>query len=88
MRTTGRTIAAAGLGALLCGLLTTARPAAAQLPETRVNAVRLVDRVVEGRPVTCLFGNVFIDRDSLTAAADTATSTATATNTTCSATCA
>jgi lipopolysaccharide assembly outer membrane protein LptD (OstA) len=72
MQATGRTMAAAGLGALLCGLLTAADPAAAQRPESRVRADRLVDRVIDGRPVSCMFGNVFMDRDSVTAAADTA----------------
>lgn len=72
MRAPGRTMAAVGLCALWCGLLAAAGPALAQRAESRVNALRLVDRVVEGRPVTCLYGDVFIDRDSLTAAADTA----------------
>lgn len=68
MRSRGRTIAAAGLAALLVA----AAPVAAQRAESRVRADRVVDRMSEGRPVTCLFGNAFIDRDSLTAAADTA----------------
>ncbi|MBK8165492.1 MAG: hypothetical protein IPK64_05920 [bacterium] len=71
MASRGRTIAAAGLAALL-GALAAAAPVAAQRGESRVRADRMVDRMSEGRPVTCLFGNAFIDRDSLTAAADTA----------------
>ncbi len=40
--------------------------------ESRVRAERLVDRVIDGEPVTCMYGNVFIDRDTVTAAGDTA----------------
>ncbi len=49
-----------------------AAPAGAQVPGSRVRALKLVDQVVDGRPVLCLFGEAFIDRDSVTAAADTA----------------
>ncbi len=40
--------------------------------ESRLRAERFVDRVIDGEPVSCMFGNVFIDRDTMTAAADTA----------------
>lgn len=72
MTQAGRTRSVAGLAALLVALLATASPAAAQRAESRVRADRLVDQVVDGRPVSCMYGNVFIDRDSVTAAADTA----------------
>ncbi|MBM4129479.1 hypothetical protein FJ250_00405, partial [bacterium] len=71
MASRGRTIAIAGLAVAL-GALCAAKPGAAQRAESRVRADRVVDQVLEGRPVTALFGNAFIDRDSLTAAADTA----------------
>ncbi len=38
----------------------------------RVRADRLVDRLVDGQPVTFLFGNVLIDRDTLAVRSDTA----------------
>ncbi len=68
----GRTILAAGLAAALCTLAALADPAAAQRAGSRVNADRVIDQMVDGRPVTCLYDNVFIDRDSVTATADTA----------------
>lgn len=71
MTTPGRSLTAAGLSALLVALAAAA-PAATRSAGSRVNADRVVDQVSEGRPVTCLYGNAFIDRDSLTAAADTA----------------
>lgn len=71
MGAAGRTLATAGLAALLAALAA-AVPAAAQRAESRVRAERVVDQVSGGRPVTCLYGNAFIDRDSVTAAADTA----------------
>ncbi|MFO7654263.1 MAG: putative LPS assembly protein LptD [Candidatus Krumholzibacteriia bacterium] len=40
-------------------------------PATVVEADRFIDRVVDGEPVSFLLGNVYIDRDSLTARADT-----------------
>lgn len=72
MHAAGRTIAAAGLAAALCVAVAPAQPASAQREESRLQATRLVDRVVDGRRVLCMYGNVFIDRDSVTAAADTA----------------
>lgn len=39
--------------------------------ESRLQADRFVDRMIDGEPVSCMYGNVFIDRDTLTAAADT-----------------
>lgn len=71
MASRGRIIAVLGLAAAL-GALVAAAPAAAQRAESRVRADRVVDQVLDGRPVTGLFGNAFIDRDSVTAAADTA----------------
>lgn len=41
-------------------------------PRTRTTADRFIDRVVDGERITYLYGDVFIDRDSLTAASDTA----------------
>ncbi len=41
------------------------------LRRTRIDADRSIDRMVNGERITFLLGNVFIDRDSLTAAADT-----------------
>ncbi len=38
---------------------------------TQIRADRSIDRLVNGERITYLLGNVFIDRDSLTAAADT-----------------
>jgi lipopolysaccharide export system protein LptA len=43
-----------------------------QKPRTKVTANRFIDRVVNGEHITYLLGNVFIDRDSLTARSDTA----------------
>ncbi len=40
--------------------------------ESRLNADRFVDRVIDGEPVSCMYGNVFIDRDTSTVSADTA----------------
>ncbi len=40
--------------------------------ESRISADRFVDRVIDGEPVTCMYGDVFIDRDTSTVAADTA----------------
>ena len=40
--------------------------------ESRLQAERFVDRVIDGEPVSCMYGNVFIDRDTVTAASDTA----------------
>jgi lipopolysaccharide assembly outer membrane protein LptD (OstA) len=39
---------------------------------SRLKADRFVDRVIDGEPVSCMYGNVFIDRDTITVAADTA----------------
>ncbi len=39
---------------------------------TKTQADRWIDRVVKGERITYLLGNVFIDRDSLTASSDTA----------------
>ena len=44
---------------------------APRAPRTRIIADRSIDRVVNGERITYLLGNVFIDRDSLTASADT-----------------
>jgi len=41
-------------------------------PRTRGLADRYVDRVIDGQKVSCMYGNVFIDRDTLSAACDTA----------------
>ncbi len=41
-------------------------------PRTRGLADRYVDRVIDGQKVSCMYGNVFIDRDTLTVRADTA----------------
>ncbi len=41
-------------------------------PKSNLDADRFVDRVVDGEPVSCMFGNVFIDRDTTTVRADTA----------------
>ena len=40
--------------------------------QTRALADRYVDRVIDGQKVSCMYGNVFIDRDTLTVSADTA----------------
>lgn len=72
MSSTGRILTVAGLAAALCALTAPVPPASAQRPLSRVNAQRMVEQTVDGRPVTCLYGEVFIDRDSVTAAADTA----------------
>lgn len=34
-------------------------------------ADKFVDRIINGEPVSCMYGNVFIDRDTITVAADT-----------------
>ena len=52
------------------GLLTAA-PVPAR-PGSRLEADRYIDRVVDGQHVHFMLGHVFIDRDSLTAACDTA----------------
>ncbi len=41
-------------------------------PRTKGLADRYVDRVIDGQKVSCMYGNVFIDRDTLTVRADTA----------------
>jgi lipopolysaccharide export system protein LptA len=41
-------------------------------PKSRMESDRFIDRVVDGEPVSYMLGNVFIDRDSLTARCDTA----------------
>ncbi len=46
-------------------------PSASQ-PRTKTVANRYIDRVVNGERISYLLGDVFIDRDSLTAACDTA----------------
>lgn len=71
MRRRGRTTAGFVLGIAAFALLA-APSARSQVAGSRVQALRLIDQVVDGRPVSCLYGNVFIDRDSVTAAADTA----------------
>ena len=40
--------------------------------QTRAVADRYVDRVIDGQKVSCMYGNVFIDRDTLSVRADTA----------------
>ena len=47
-------------------------PHGSSLPRTRGLADRYVDRVIDGQKVSCMYGNVFIDRDTLTVRADTA----------------
>ena len=41
-------------------------------PKTGLDADRFVDRFIDGEPVSCMYGNVFIDRDTTTVSADTA----------------
>ena len=41
-------------------------------PVSQITADRFIDRVVDGEPITFLYGNVFIDRDTLKARSDTA----------------
>jgi len=41
-------------------------------PMTRGLSDRYVDRIIDGQKVSCMYGNVFIDRDTLTVRADTA----------------
>jgi lipopolysaccharide export system protein LptA len=41
-------------------------------PRTRGLADRYVDQVIDGQKVSCMYGNVFLDRDTLTVRADTA----------------
>ncbi|MFH1843060.1 MAG: putative LPS assembly protein LptD [bacterium] len=75
------------VGALLLPGLLTAQPetelSGEDLPEpsprrsagravSRITADRFVDRVIDGEPITYLYGNVYIDRDTLTARSDTA----------------
>ncbi|MFO7609101.1 MAG: putative LPS assembly protein LptD [Candidatus Krumholzibacteriia bacterium] len=69
--------AAAALG-LLAGAVGGAVPVGAADPpartervRTQVDAERGVDRIVDGERISYLYGNVFIDRDTVTAAADT-----------------
>ncbi len=44
----------------------------AKRQESRLSADRFVDRVINGEPVSCMYGNVVIDRDTSTVTADTA----------------
>ncbi len=68
------------VGALLLPGMLNAPGAAGQDRQSRetsrtasvVQADRLIDRVRDGEPVTDLLGNVFIDRDTVTARSDTA----------------
>ncbi len=57
---------------ILAGLMEPVKASADSRPRTRTRADRFVDRVVDGERISYLYGNVFIDRDSLTAASDTA----------------
>jgi lipopolysaccharide assembly outer membrane protein LptD (OstA) len=62
---------------LAVGSVLTADRGAAQVgpesrPESRMQADRYIDRMVNGEPVSFMLGNVFIDRDSLTASSDSA----------------
>jgi len=58
---------------LLCALLAAGLPAgAADRPRSNLTADRAVDRFVDGERVSYLWGNVFIDRDTITVACDTA----------------
>jgi lipopolysaccharide export system protein LptA len=41
-------------------------------PRTRGLADRYVDQVIDGQKVSCMYGNVFLDRDTLTVRCDTA----------------
>ena len=41
-------------------------------PGTRGLADRYVDRIIDGKKVSCMYGNVYIDRDTLQAESDTA----------------
>ncbi len=64
---------ALGLVLILAAVLPApARESRSDRPTTRTRADRYRDLVVDGEPVSQLFGNVFVDRDSLTAAGDTA----------------
>lgn len=56
----------------LLAALTATAAAAAGPPTTLVDADRLVDRMVDGQPITYLLGNVRIVRDSMTVTADSA----------------
>ncbi|MCB1182103.1 hypothetical protein KDM41_01635 [bacterium] len=73
----GRSAGRAFLGPLLATaalLVLTAGPGLSQAPGggSRLRADRFIDRVIEGEPVSCMYGNVFIDRDTTTAASDSA----------------
>jgi lipopolysaccharide assembly outer membrane protein LptD (OstA) len=48
------------------------RVTAAGRQGSRLSADRFVDRVIKGEPVSCMYGNVVIDRDSIFATSDTA----------------
>ncbi|HPF35803.1 MAG TPA: putative LPS assembly protein LptD [Candidatus Krumholzibacteria bacterium] len=63
----GRLLALLGTMLAVAGAVRAAEPT-----PTRVDADRLVDRVVDGQPITYLLGNVLIVRDSMTVAADSA----------------
>ncbi len=70
--------AAAAAAVLLAGVLTGVVPVGAIDPDDPVTrplsrgvAERWVDRIVDGERISYLYGNVFIDRDTVTAAADT-----------------
>ena len=70
----GRRAALFSFLAVLVALFATC-PGLARQPvrsSTRMDADRLIDRVIDGRHLTYLLGNVFIDRDSLTARSDSA----------------
>ncbi|MCP4573035.1 MAG: LPS-assembly protein LptD [bacterium] len=57
---------------VLGGALAADRPAAAADRRfSRLRADRVVERIVDGERITYLYGNAFIDRDTVTAAADT-----------------
>jgi len=44
----------------------------ANLLQSRIQAVKFVSQIIDGEPVSCMYGNVFIDRDTITARSDTA----------------
>jgi lipopolysaccharide export system protein LptA len=61
--------------ALLCtaalAVLLAVDGAAAPRPASRVRSERMIDRIIDGERISYLYENVYIDRDTVTAAADT-----------------
>ncbi len=60
------------LGAVWPGKGAAIAQSTATRPGSRLSADRFIDRMVDGAPVSYMLGNVYIDRDSLTARSDTA----------------